>query len=169
MPPANILWTEPLVQDVDLYASNNIVVRRLTPKSKADPCSPIHNCESGCYESLDGSPGRPGNHQRRRKRTNSRQLFPSRAINAAFWLVILLGVLYYRKMVHTSNFSWGQVKQGPQIHLGASVASSNINPSSISQQQDHVSRNLQTGSIKLDEHIVHIIHTRYETLAMRIR
>lgn len=158
MPPANIVWTEPLVQDVDLY-SNSVVVRRMTPKSKTEPCSTIH-WENAYQESMNGSPGRQGSHQRRRKRSTSRHLFPSRAINAALWLVILVGMLYYRRMVHTADFSWGQVQKGPTAHLpGALVTSSNINPST-SHKQDHISRNLQTKSIYMGEQIVHIIHTR---------
>lgn len=162
MPPANIVWTEPLVQDADLYTSNSIVVRRITPKPKTEPCSTT-NCDSGYHESLpvEVSPGRQGNHQRRRKRSkSSRLLFPSRAINAVFWLVLLVGMLYYRKMVHTVNIPRGQVKHGPSLQLGALMSSSKIS-SSTSQQQDHVSRKLQPESIIFDEHIVHIIHTRF--------
>lgn len=159
MPPANIQWTEPLVQDVDLYTSNSIVVRRLSPKSKTECCSTIHNGENGSCELLEGSPGRSVNPPRRRKRNNSRQLFRSRAINAAFWLVILVGMLYYRRMLHTAGFPWDHEEKAT-LHLEALKSSSNIINPSTSQQQDHVSRSLQTEFITMDEPIVHIIHTR---------
>ncbi len=166
MPPANMQWTDPLVQADECITHSRIgesnsrpdVVRRITPKSKHDTLP--KQCEAGCDLSPQGSPTRywQMGQRKRRKRKSARMLTSSRTINATLWMIIVVGLLYCRRGLDRPASSSWPAEHEQQKDMDALPAIS-----TAMYLDQRFTRKLRAETIvqQDSQQIIHIIHTRY--------
>lgn len=173
MPPANIQWQEPLVQDDEdtlriITLPKSSAIRRVV-KSHSLPCDAISSDSLLSQE-------RPRVQVRRRKRRTHNHGFLSgyRALTAAFWLLAFLGIIYYQSDEQSPALSVERVAQEqdvvemvpedalPLFPANTTTASYLDDKAQNRRLRAEINDKVETNfAPKMDrDQVIHVIHTR---------